>query len=76
MKFIRPDDRGEEFLTAAEAAELCGVKRNTIQQWAKRGYLKSVAVLVGTCAHLYAREEVIACNRARTHGSAARGSLE
>lgn len=75
MRFISPDEKGEEFVTAAEAAAICGVTRNAISQWAHRGYLNHVAVLMGTCAHLYARADVIACNEARTRGAGARGAM-
>ncbi len=57
----------ERLVTSAEAAELCGVSRNTIKQWVFRKQLAPSGVTDRRQArgYLYREEDVLACDQAR-----------
>ncbi len=73
------DDRDREWLPARDAAELLGIKKETLYAYASRGMVRSVPGGAGDRARLYHREDLErlhARSRARSgHGPVAAGAL-
>ena len=76
MRVVTPEAASSEWLvTGKEAAELCGVSPVTIRTWVHRRGLRHRAILIGSTAHLYSADDVIACNERQTHGAGTRAEM-